>query len=110
MATFHAPLRGNKLNSAYCRRLTSRAQLHLQRTLCWKQSSSPYEVAVIEADSRGARLVLPFQAKVGETINVSFSDELGLHQTRRARIAWVYQLETAHRTLAGLAFERPLSA
>lgn len=59
---------------------------------------------LIEADTKGARLLLPWAVEQGQEITVSFSNEIGLHRTERARIAWVQRVDTAGRTIAGLYY------
>jgi hypothetical protein len=64
----------------------------------------------VEADTRGARLVLSFAARIGEYLHVCFADSLGMHQTRRARVAWSHRLENANRLMVGLAFDEEMQA
>jgi hypothetical protein len=53
--------------------------------------------------------VLAFPARLGEMLRVSFTDALGMHQTRRARVAWTHRLECANRLMVGLAFEQQMA-
>lgn len=96
-------------STAYCRRTSPRHRLRPTRVTCWSTYAQPRSVALVEADSRGARLILPFKVRVGEFIRACFSDELGLHQTRCARVAWIHRLESAGRVMVGLAFEQELA-
>jgi hypothetical protein len=64
-------------------------------------------VTLIEADSKGARLMLPFSVISNDRIKVSFQDELGYYQTRTARIAWTHSV--ADKTVAGMAFDEDLT-
>ena len=97
-------------STSYCRRLSSRQRLHPAQVTCWSSSAQPRTVALVEADSRGARLILSFKVRIGEYIRTSFSDDLGLHQTRRARVAWTYRLESAGRLMVGLAFDGEIAS
>lgn len=96
-------------STSYCRRTSPRQRLKPTRVTCWSACAQPRAVALVEADSRGARLILPFKVRVGEFIRACFSDEMGLHQTCRARVAWTHRLENAGRTMVGLAFEQELA-
>ena len=93
----------------FCRRTSPRRRLRPARVVCWSSRTQPQTVTVVEADNRGARLVLPFKVRVGEFINACFSDELGLHQSRRARVAWTHRLECAGRLMVGLCFDQELT-
>lgn len=93
----------------YCRRQRARAKFQPSRVTCWSATAQPRAATVVEADARGARLVLAFEARVGEIVRVSFADAVGLHQTRRARVAWTYRLESANRLMVGLAFEEEMA-
>lgn len=59
---------------------------------------------VIEADTKGARLLLPWKVERGQEITVSFSNELGLYRTERAKIAWTQKMDTSGKTIAGLFY------
>lgn len=76
----------DKQCALYCRRQKMRDKLKPARVTCWSAATQPRAVTVVEADARGARLVLPFTVHVGETVRVCFADEMNLHQTRRARV------------------------
>ena len=95
--------------TAYCRRVSSRQRVYPKNVTCWSASAQPRAVALVEADSRGARLILPFKVRVGEVIRTSFTDDVGLHQTRQARVAWTHRLENAGRVMVGLAFDSALA-
>jgi hypothetical protein len=100
----------DRQSALYCRRNKVRAKLAPTRVTCWSAISNPRAATVVEADVRGARLVIPFAAKVGEIVHVCFGDHLGMHQTRRARVAWTHRLESANRLMVGLAFEEEMVA
>lgn len=110
MSQVFNPLRTQAQASLYCRRDSLRKRLSHCKITCWSEGRRQKETAAVEVDSRGARLLVPFKAKVGETVSVSFTDRLGLSQTRRARVAWVLDIEVSSKVMAGLAFDRPLSA
>lgn len=97
-------------SAPYCRRQKSRVRLAPSRVTCWGAYVQPRAATVVEADLRGARLVISFEAKVGETVRVCFADELGMHQTRQARVAWTHRLESANRLMVGLAFDEEMLA
>lgn len=96
-------------STSYCRRLSLRQRLYPTQVTCWSASVRPRTVALVEADSRGARLVLSFKVRIGESIRTSFFDELGQCQTRCARVAWTHRLESAGRLMVGLAFDHELA-
>ena len=93
----------------YCRRGKVRARLSPTRVICWSTVAEPRAVTVIEADTRGARLVLSFEAKIGELLRVCFDDSLGMHQTRRAHVVWTHRLKSANRLMVGLTFEEEMA-
>lgn len=95
-------------SKSYCRRQCQRAKLYPASVTCWSANREPGVARVVEADIHGARLLLPFKARNGETIRVTFTDSLGLHQTRAARVAWTHTLESANRTMVGLAFSEQM--
>jgi hypothetical protein len=100
----------DQVSTRYCRRRQTRRKLSPAQVTCWSANAAPRTVTVIEADSCGARLVLPFRAMVGEIVRVSFADNLGLHQTRPARVAWTHRFDAANRVMVGLAFEEEMLA
>ena len=59
---------------------------------------------MIEADTKGARVVLPWKVSKGDTIAVSYGNRLGLYRTEKAKIAWAQQLDTG-KTIVGLYYE-----
>jgi len=65
-------------------------------------------VAAIEADTHGARLMLPWNVQAGENIIVSVANEVGLYQTQVARVAWTERLEVTGRVIAGVEFHEEL--
>lgn len=96
------------LRSTTCRREMRREKLRPASVTCWSSFDAPAKAAAIEADSKGARLMLPWQVAPGETITVSLTDEVGHHQTQRARVVWIQPLELTGKVVAGLAFEDEL--
>lgn len=90
--------------SDICRRDGLREKLHPTSITCWSEYDSPTKVAAIEADSKGARLMLPWPVAPGEEITVSLADELGLYQTHTARVVWTQPLPITGRVVAGVAF------
>jgi hypothetical protein len=99
-----------KLCAAYCRRHKARTRLQPAAVTAWSATSDPRPVTVVEADACGARLVLPFEARVDELIRVCFADAMGFHQTRRARVAWTHRFTSANRLMVGLAFDEEMEA
>ncbi len=93
---------------ALSRRLSERRRLGAAAVHCWSRNIAPCEVSIIEADDRGARLLLPRQTRPGEVISVSFSDGLGHYRTVKARVCWVHPMQWTQRVVAGLAFEEAL--
>ncbi len=87
-----------------CRRRSSRRRVIPEGATCWSESTSPSKAVVIEADTKGARLVFPWKVREGQDVMVSFSNKLGLHRTERARIAWTQQIDSSGRTIAGLYY------
>ena len=59
---------------------------------------------MIEADTKGARLIIPWSAKQGDALIVSYANRLGLYRTEKARIAWTQTLESG-KTIAGIYYE-----
>ncbi len=90
--------------SDICRRDGTREKLCPASVTCWSEYDAPTKVAAIEADSKGARLMLPWPVAPGEQITVSLADELGLYQTHIARVVWTQSLQTTGRVVAGVAF------
>lgn len=64
---------------------------------------------MIEADVKGARLMFPFEVDTNEEVSISFQDDLGLFQTRTARIAWAQPLACGGKFVAGVAFDEELT-
>ena len=90
--------------SDICRRDGIREKHVPASVTCWSVYDSPTKVAAIEADSKGARLMLPWPVAPGEQICVSIADELGQYQTVPARVVWTQELPTTGRVVAGVAF------
>ena len=91
--------------SATCRREASRHKFQAASITCWSDYDAPTKVAAIETDSKGARLMIPFMVMPGETISVALGNEVGLFETRTARVVWTQTLELTGKIVAGLAFE-----
>lgn len=87
-----------------CRR-GRRVSINPSSIKAWSQYDAPTDVTSIEIDTRGARLLLPWESSVGETINVSVANELGEYRTTPARVVWTRRLESSTRVIAGLSFE-----
>ena len=92
-----------------CRRSTPRQQLEPSRISCWNHTGRPAEVRSIELDSRGGRLVLPWNVAVGDTIHVSLEDHVSQHRTIRARVAWAQPVRFSDAVIAGVAFDEEVS-
>lgn len=95
-------------SQAHSRRLSERRRLGAAAAHCWSGDIARCEAAVIEADDRGARLLLPRQTRPGQVISVSFADGLGHYRTVKARVCWVHPMQWTRRVVAGLAFEEAL--
>ncbi len=89
--------------SDICRREGVREKHIPTAVTCWSEYDSPTKVAAIEADSKGARLMLPWPVAPGEQITVSIADELGHYQTHTAKIVWTQALQSTGRVVAGVA-------
>jgi hypothetical protein len=87
-----------------CRRRTNRRKIDPVSATCWATTKSPNQATVIEADTKGARIIIPWSAKRGDAINVSYANRIGLYRTEKARIAWTQTLESG-RTIAGIYYE-----
>jgi hypothetical protein len=105
-------LRSKKDNApkrnATCRRDGSRQRVNPASVTCWSDYDRPSRAAAIEADSKGARLMLPWQVNPGETISVALGNEVGLFETRKARVVWTTTLELTGKVVAGVAFDSSL--
>lgn len=97
------------IDASLCRRRQQRRKVHAQNVRCWSASQAPVCVSVIEADIKGARLVFPFTVQQHENVRVSFQDDMGMYQTRVARIAWTQKLACGGKTVAGVAFDEELT-
>ena len=98
------------IDSSLCRRRQQRRKIHARQVRSWKGDIAPTPVTVIEADVKGARLMFPFWVAPNDSVTVSFEDEMGLYQTRVARIAWTQSLPATGKIVAGVAFDVELSA
>ena len=104
-----APLATRKQKSrGACRRNSNRLKLVPSRVTAWSACDSVADVAAIEADTHGARLMLPWNVQAGESIVVSVANEIGHYQTQIARVAWTERLELTGRTIAGVEFSEEL--
>ena len=91
------------------RRRVRRRKVNPSGAICWSQADSPSKAVVIEADTKGARLILPWSVKKGQNITVSFANSLGLHRTEKARIAWTQELDSSGQTIVGLYYTPGMS-
>ncbi len=96
--------RGYEPGPFSCRRRANRRRINPVSATCWSDAKSPSPVTVIEADTKGARIVLPWKVAKGDTIAVSYGNQLGLYRTEKAKIAWTQQLDTG-KTIVGLYYE-----
>jgi hypothetical protein len=87
-----------------CRRRTHRRKIEPVSATCWAKTKTPSKATVIEADTKGARIILPWSAKRGDALKVSYANRLGLYRTEKARIAWTQTLESG-KTIAGIYYE-----
>ncbi len=92
--------------STTCRRDGLRSKLRPASVTCWSPYDRPARVAAIEADTKGARLMLPWPVSAGETIVVSLGNEVGMFVTRNARVVWTQPLEVTGKVVAGVAFDQ----
>lgn len=92
-----------------CRRDRPRFKVVPSRVACWSPCDEVETVSAIEADSRGARLMLPWNVQPGEELTVSVGDDLGHYQTQHAYVVWTQRLEVSGRVIAGVCFEEELS-
>ena len=95
-------------NRMACRREANRRRIRPRSLSCWNQFQALEFATLIEADTKGARAVLPRTVQTGDQLSVSFQDNLGQFLTRTARVAWTEYMESARRVIAGLAFEEDL--
>ena len=96
--------RGYEPGPFSCRRRANRRRINPVSATCWTDAKSPSPATVIEADTKGARIVLPWKVTKGDTIAVSYGNHLGLYRTEKAKIAWTQQLDTG-KTIVGLYYE-----
>jgi len=88
-----------------CRRRRDRQTISPSAITCWSEYDAPTRVTSIEIDSRGARLLLPWESAPGENIKVSLANEMGEYRTTTARVVWTQPLQNSTRVIAGLCFE-----
>lgn len=104
-----APMTSHKTKKASaCRRLGERQKLNPTHITCWSAVDPVKTVAAIEADTFGARLMIPWNARKNESIMVSVADEVGQYQTQIARIAWTQKMQFSDRVIAGVEFTEEL--
>lgn len=96
-------------NTYRCRRTTERKTISPASITCWASQRQASNVSAIEIDTRGARLILPWETTRGEHIRVSVKNELGQYQTTRARVAWTQELPRTAKVVAGLAFDEEIN-
>lgn len=89
-----------------CRRIQKRNKHGItpKSAYCWTASDRRERAVVIEADRKGARLVLPWSVTPDEEICVSFGNALGLFRTEKARVAWARPLENSGHSVVGLYY------
>jgi hypothetical protein len=102
-----APIASQTKRSA-CRRQKDRRKIKATHVTCWSECDPVAAVAAIEADTHGARLMLPWNVQAGENLVVSVANEVGLYQTQVARVAWTERLELTGRVIAGVEFREQL--
>lgn len=86
-----------------CRRRGDRSKIVPSGVKCWSDKNSPQEVVLIEADTQGARVMLPWAAYKNQIVSVSFCNSLGMHRTEKARVAWVQELG-GKKVIVGLSY------
>lgn len=101
------PIATKKVRSA-CRRNRDRLKIAATHVTAWSACDEVRAVPAIEADTHGARLMLPWNVQPGESIVVSVANEVGLYQTQLARVAWTERFEHTGRTIAGVEFAEEL--
>ena len=92
-----------------CRRNSQRTQLAPTSITCWDVGQQPTPVRSIELDSKGGRLLLPWDVAEGQYILVSMANHLNQHLTIRARVAWTQSVKYSSSVIAGLAFDEEVS-
>ena len=102
-----ASLRTKKKRSA-CRRTHLRKKISPSQVTCWSAVDDVEVVSAIEADTHGARLMLPWNIQAGEAVVVAVANEVGLYQTQLARVCWTERLELSGSVIAGVEFEEEL--
>ena len=93
-----------------CRRERRRTKVYPREVKCWDAGATIREVTLIEADTLGARAVLPWNLRAGDQLTISFKNKLGQFRTRTARIAWTQAMTSAPKVIAGLAFDEDLTS
>lgn len=105
---FVAPMISHKKKANACRRMHDRTKISVSHITAWSACDPVKTVSAIEADTHGARLMLPWDICKGESVVVSVANEVGLYQTQVARVAWTQKLEYSNRVIAGVEFHERL--
>ena len=106
----YAPIatRKTKRKQSACRRTHLRTKISPAHVTCWSAIDHVQPVSAIEADTHGARLMLPWNVQAGESVVVSVANDVGLYQTQLARVCWTERLELSGRVIAGIEFSEEL--
>ena len=105
---FVTPMISHKKKANACRRMHDRSKIDVSHVTAWSTCDPVKTVSAIEADTHGARLMLPWEIQKGEKLVVSVANEVGLYQTQVARVAWTQALEYSGRVIAGVEFHEQL--
>lgn len=98
----------HKKKANACRRMHDRAKINFTHITAWSSCDPVKTVSAIEADTHGARLMVPWNIQKGEKLVVSVANEVGLYQTQVARVAWTQQMEYTNRVICGVEFHEKL--
>lgn len=90
--------------SLYCRRGKTRRRWNPGSVAVWSQGRKPVRASAIEVDEAGARLLLPRNFKIGDSLSVSVADEVGHFQSYEARVVWTHSLKLSQKVIAGVVF------
>lgn len=91
-----------------CRRDHDRVKINPSHITAWSECDRVQTISAIEADTHGARLMLPWNVQAGEQLVISVANEVGLYQTQVARVCWTHRLEITGRVIAGVQFQEQL--
>jgi hypothetical protein len=105
---FVTPMISHKKKANACRRMHDRSKIDVAHVTAWSPCDPVKTVSAIEADTHGARLMLPWNVQKGEKLIVSVANEVGLYQTQVARVAWTQKMEYSGRVIAGVEFHEQL--